>query len=57
MASGDWQVILETEAERDLGKLGNPSLIREAREVIDDLEFDPAPPAPSRCGGTTMRTG
>lgn len=44
MASGDWQVMLETGAERDLGKLGNPSLIREAREAIDDLQFDPVPP-------------
>jgi mRNA-degrading endonuclease RelE of RelBE toxin-antitoxin system len=44
MASADWRIILETGAERDLGKLGNPSLIREAREMIDDLEFDPAPP-------------
>jgi hypothetical protein len=41
MASGDWQIILETRAERDLGRLGNPALIREAREVIDDLQFDP----------------
>jgi len=44
MASGDWQIILETRAERDLGRLGNPALIREAREVIDDLQFDPVPP-------------
>lgn len=44
MASGDWQVILETGAERDLGRLPNPSLIREAREAIDDLRFDPVPP-------------
>jgi mRNA-degrading endonuclease RelE of RelBE toxin-antitoxin system len=44
MASGDWQIILETRAGRDLGRLGNPSLIREAREVIDDLQFDPVPP-------------
>ena len=44
MASGDWRIILETRAERDLGRLGNPSLIREAREAIDDLQFDPVPP-------------
>jgi mRNA-degrading endonuclease RelE of RelBE toxin-antitoxin system len=44
MASGDWQIILEAEAERDLGKLGNRSLMREAREVIDDLLSDPMPP-------------
>ena len=44
MASSDWRIILETGAERDLGGLGNPSLVREAREVIDDLQFDPVPP-------------
>ena len=44
MASGDWQILLETRAERDLGRLGNSSLVREAREMIDDLQFDPAPP-------------
>ena len=45
MASGDWQVLLETGAERDLGRLSNPSLVREAREVIDDVRFDPVPPS------------
>jgi mRNA-degrading endonuclease RelE of RelBE toxin-antitoxin system len=44
MASGDWRIILESEAERDLGRLKNPSLVREAREAIDDLRFDAAPP-------------
>jgi mRNA-degrading endonuclease RelE of RelBE toxin-antitoxin system len=44
MASGDWRIILEERAERDLGRLGNPALIREARETIDDLQFDPVPP-------------
>ena len=34
---------METRAERDLGRLGNPSLVREAREAIDDLQFDPVP--------------
>lgn len=27
-----------------MGRLGNPSLIREAREAIDDLQFDSMPP-------------
>jgi mRNA-degrading endonuclease RelE of RelBE toxin-antitoxin system len=45
MASDDWQIVLESGAERDLGRLGNPSLVREAREVIDDLRFDPVPPS------------
>ena len=44
MASGDWRILLEAGAARDLGKLGNRSLIREAREVIEDLQFDPVPP-------------
>ena len=43
MASGEWRIILETRAERDLGRLGNPSLVREAREAIDDLQLDPVP--------------
>jgi hypothetical protein len=45
MASGEWEVLLESGAERDLGKLRNPALVREAREVIDDLRFDPLPPS------------
>ena len=44
MASDDWQIVLEAVPERHLGKLENPSLIKEAREVIDDLQFDPVPP-------------
>lgn len=31
-------------AERDLGRLPNPSSSREACAVIDDLQFDPVPP-------------
>ena len=50
MASGDWQIILESRAERDLAKLGNPSLIREACAVIDDLQFDPVPPGAVKMG-------
>ena len=44
MAPGHWQIILETGAERDLGNLENAPLIKEAREAIDDLQFDPVPP-------------
>jgi mRNA-degrading endonuclease RelE of RelBE toxin-antitoxin system len=44
MASGNWRVILEREAERDLGMLESSSLVREARDAIDDLRFDAVPP-------------
>jgi len=48
MASGDWRIILETEAERDLSRLRSPSLVREAREAIDDLRFDALPPGAAK---------
>jgi len=45
MASGDWQILLETGVQRDLAKLRKPSPVREARGVIDGLQFDPVPPS------------